>query len=148
MAEVRLGTLNKVLLMGRLTRDPESRFTPSGAAVLNFGIAVNRRFRDQSGEWRDDVCYVNIVAWQKLAERLGEVLKKGSAVLVEGRLQSRSWETKDGQKRSTIEVNAMSVQTLDKRGEGSYSPTPQSDSESVNAGATAASGGEDDDIPF
>ncbi len=148
MAEVRLGTLNKVLLMGRLTRDPESRYTPSGAAVLNFGIAVNRRFRDQSGEWRDDVCYVNVVAWQKLAERLGEVLKKGSAVLVEGRLQSRSWETQDGQKRSTIEVNAMSVQALDKRSDGDFSPQPQSKSEPVGAGSTPASGDEDDDIPF
>jgi len=143
MAELRLGTLNKVLLMGRLTRDPESRYTPSGAAVLNFGLAVNRRFRDQSGEWRDDVCYVNVVAWQKLAERLGEVLKKGSAVLVEGRLQSRSWEAQDGQKRSTIEVNAMTVQTLDKRGEGSFTPQTVPDAPGENV-PTA----DDDDIPF
>lgn len=143
MAEVRLGTLNKVLLMGRLTRDPESRYTPSGAAVLNFGLAVNRRFRDQSGEWRDDTCFINVVAWQKLAERLTEVLKKGSAVLVEGRLQSRSWETKDGQKRNTIEVNAASVQTLDKRGEGSF----------AGQSMPEAPGGDtpppdDDEIPF
>lgn len=146
MAEVRLGTLNKVLLMGRLTRDPESRYTPSGAAVLNFGIAVNRRFRDQSGEWRDDTCFVNCVAWQKLAERLAESLKKGSAVLVEGRLQSRSWETQDGQKRSTIEVNALSVQSLDKRGEGSFSES--SPSSPPDAPDNDDSGQDDDEIPF
>ena len=118
MAEVRLPTLNKVMLTGRLTRDPETRYTPSGAAVCNMGIAVNRRYRGSSGEWQEEVCYVNIVAWSKLAERLGETLKKGSAVMVEGRLQSRSWETKDGQKRNTIEVNALSVQSLDKRSGG------------------------------
>ena len=118
MAEVRLPTLNKVMLAGRLTRDPETRYTPSGAAVCNMGIAVNRRFRGSSGEWQEEVCYVNVVAWSKLAERLGETLKKGSAVMVEGRLQSRSWETKDGQKRNTIEVNALSVQSLDKRSGG------------------------------
>ena len=127
MAEVRLGTLNKVLLIGRLTRDPESRFTPSGSAVLNFGIAVNRRFRDQSGEWRDDTCFINVVAWQKLAERLAETLKKGTAVLVDGRLQSRSWETQDGQKRTTIEVNAQSVQSLDKREASGMSEQPVPD---------------------
>lgn len=118
MAEVRLPTLNKVMLTGRLTRDPETRYTPSGAAVCNMGIAVNRRFRGSSGEWQEEVCYINVVAWSKLAERLGETLKKGSAVMVEGRLQSRSWETKDGQKRNTIEVNALSVQSLDKRSGG------------------------------
>ncbi len=143
MAEVRLGTLNKVLLIGRLTRDPESRYTPSGAAVLNFGIAVNRRFRDQSGEWRDDTCFVNVVAWQKLAERLTEVLKKGSAVMVEGRLQSRSWETKEGQKRTTIEVNAASVQTLDKRSEGSFAA--QSVPEAPGGDSSPP---DDDEIPF
>ena len=118
MAEVRLATLNKVLMTGRLTRDPETRYTPSGAAVCNFGIAVNRRYRAQSGEWQEEVCFVNVVAWSKLAERLGEQLKKGSAVFVEGRLQSRQWETQDGQKRTTIEVNALSVQHLDKRNTG------------------------------
>jgi single-strand DNA-binding protein len=144
MAEVRLGTLNKVLLIGRLTRDPESRYTPSGAAVLNFGIAVNRRFRDQSGEWRDDTCFVNCVAWQKLAERLAETLKKGSAVLVEGRLQSRSWETQDGQKRNTIEVNALSVQSLDKRGEGGFGG-PSSMPEAPDGDDSPQ---DDDEIPF
>ncbi len=145
MADVRLGTLNKVLLMGRLTRDPESRYTPSGAAVLNFRLAVNRRFRDQSGEWRDDTCYIDIVAWQQLAERLSQTLKKGSAVFVEGRLQSRSWETQEGQKRTTIEVNAASVQNLDKReSSGSFdSPPPEPE-----AAGSSTSSNDDDDVPF
>lgn len=141
MADVRLGTLNKVLLIGRLTRDPEMRYTSSGVGVLNIGIAVNRRFRDQSGEWREDTCFINAIAWQKTAERLSETLKKGSAVQVEGRLQSRTWETKDGQKRNTIEVNAMSVQCLDKRDSFSGEEIPADSGE----GAPPPS---DDDIPF
>jgi single-strand DNA-binding protein len=143
MAEVRLGSLNKVLLIGRLTRDPETRYTTGGAAVLNFGIAVNRRFQDQSGEWRDETCFINVVAWRKLAERLSSVLKKGSAVLVEGRLQSRSWEGQDGQRRNAIEVNAMSVQVLDRR-EGAPSSTEEA---SADAGPEPPAP-EDDEIPF
>ena len=146
MAEVRLGSLNKVLLMGRLTRDPESRYTAAGAAMLTFGLAVNRRFQDASGEWRDDVCFVNVVTWRKLAERLANSLTKGSAVFVEGRLQSRSWEGQDGQRRSTIEVNAMSVQSLDKREQsGGGGESPQ---ESYEAPETAPPAAEEDDIPF
>lgn len=141
MAEVRLGTLNKVLLMGRLTRDPETRYTASGAPVVNFGLAVNRRYQDQSGEWRDETCFVNAVAWRKLAERLSSQLKKGSAVFVEGRLQSRSWEAQDGTRRSTIEVNAMSVQVLDKREGGSSESVPSEPDAEMPPG-------EDDDIPF
>ncbi len=104
----------------------------------NFGIAVNRRFRDASGEWRDDTCFVNVVAWQQLAERLAGRLGKGVAVLVEGRLQSRTWEAKDGGKRSTIEINAQSVQVLDKQ--GSHAP-PASDE-------PAPPQMDDDEIPF
>ncbi len=153
MAEVRLPTLNKVMLTGRLTRDPETRYTPSGAAVCNMGIAVNRRFRGSSGEWQEEVCYINVVAWSKLAERLGETLKKGSAVMVEGRLQSRSWETKDGQKRNTIEVNALSVQSLDKRsggyegGGGGYDGGGSSDSVPEPPPADGF-GDAEDEVPF
>ena len=144
MADVRLGTLNKVLLIGRLTQDPEMRYTPSGAAVLNMRLAVNRRYQDQGGEWRDDTCFVNAVAWQKTAERLAQILKKGSAVLVEGRLQSRSWETQDGQKRTTIEVNAMSVQNLDRRDASSA----QEGGTPAGSGGGGFPGDSDDDIPF
>jgi single-strand DNA-binding protein len=146
MADVRLGSLNKVLLIGRLTRDPETRYTSSGAAVVNFGIAVNRRFQDQSGEWRDDTCFINVVAWRKLAERLSNQLGKGSAVLVEGRLQSRSWEAQDGSRRSTIEVNALSVQVLDRRDSGSSGPP--SDAGDAGDEADLPPGEDEDDIPF
>jgi single-strand DNA-binding protein len=141
MAEVRLGSLNKVLLIGRVTRDPETRYTTAGAAVLNFGIAVNRRFQDQAGEWRDETCFINVVTWRKLAERLSALLKKGSAVLVEGRLTSRSWEGQDGQRRSTIEVNAMSVQVLDRRESGGGEEPSQEPAAEIPPA-------EDEDIPF
>jgi single-strand DNA-binding protein len=114
MADLRLGTLNRVFLIGRLTRDPELRFVPSGTAVVNFRIAVNRLYKTTSGEKKEEVCYVNIVAWRKLAELCGEYLKMGSPVLVEGRLQSRSWETEDGQKRSNLEVVADKIEFLGK----------------------------------
>jgi len=114
MSDVKLLALNKVLLSGRLTRDPELRYTPSGVAVMTFSLALNRRYKDQSGEWKDEVSFVNVVAWQRQAELASEYLKKGSAVYVEGRLQSRSWETGEGQKRSVLEVRAERLQFLDR----------------------------------
>lgn len=121
--ELRLPSLNKILITGNCTWDPEIRYLQSGTAMIRFGIASTRRFQDtKSGEWKDDTCFVNVVAWAQLAERLGDTLKKGSAVLVEGRLQSRSWETENGEKRTTIEINADRVQALDRRGTGEGSP--------------------------
>jgi single-strand DNA-binding protein len=114
MSDLRLVSINKVLLSGRLTRDPELRYTPSGVAVMTFSLALNRRYKDQSGEWKDEVSYVNVVVWQRQAELASEYLKKGSAVFVEGRLQSRSWETSEGQKRSVLEVKAERLQFLDR----------------------------------
>ena len=114
MSDIKLVTINKVMLSGRLTRDPELRYTPSGVAVMTFSLALNRRYKDQSGEWKEEVSFVNVVAWQKQAELASEYLKKGSAVFVEGRLQSRSWETSEGQKRSVLEVRAERLQFLDR----------------------------------
>ena len=129
---LRLGTLNKVLINGYLTKDPELRHTAGGTAVLNFGIASNRRYKDASGEWQDDATFINVVAWKETAERMAERLQKGSAAFVEGRLQSRSWETKEGQKRSTIEICAITVQALDKyeeqdAGTAENAPPPSDD---------------------
>ena len=143
MADLRLPTLNRVTLVGRLTRDPELRYIPSGAAVLSFSIAVNRRYKAQSGEWKDDTTFVDVVAWQALAERLNETLKKGSPVFVDGSLTSRSWETPEGQKRSKIEVRAMSVQPLERMGPESKEAEEQP-SEEVPPEAK----GEEGDIPF
>lgn len=114
MADVKLATVNKVLLSGRLTRDPELRYTPSGTAVSSFSVASSRSYRGQDREWKQTVAYVNVVAWSKQAVLVNEYLKKGSAVFVEGRLNSRSWETEEGQKRSALEVVAERVQFLDR----------------------------------
>jgi len=109
-----MANLNKVFLIGNLTRDPELRYTPAGVAVANLGLAVNRRFRDKTGELREDVCFLTVTVWDKQAEACCQYLQKGSPIFVEGVLQSRSWETNDGQKRSTIDVRAERVQFLGK----------------------------------
>lgn len=109
-----MANLNKVFLIGRLARDPELRYIPSGTAVATFTVATNRAYTLASGEKREESCFVRVVAWARQAELCGEYLSKGSPVFVEGRLQSRSWETPEGQKRSTIEVVAQNIQFLSK----------------------------------
>ena len=105
-------TLNKVMLIGNLTRDPEMRSLPSGQSVTTFSIALNRTYQTPQGEKKDEVTFVKIVTWAKLAEICNQYLKKGSSVFVEGRLQVRSWDAQDGTKRSSTEVVAGSVQFL------------------------------------
>lgn len=107
-------SFNKVILLGNLTRDPEVRYLPSGTAVVSFAIAVNRRFK-QGDETKDEVSYIDIVAFGKTAENCGQYLNKGDGVLVDGRLQQRRWETEDGQKRSKVEVVAQTVNFMPKR---------------------------------
>jgi single-strand DNA-binding protein len=99
---------NKVILIGNLTRNPELRYTPSGTPVANFGLAVNRRFR-QGDDQKEEVCFVDIVVFGKQAEHCGQYLSKGDGAIVDGRLQQRRWETEDGQRRSKHEVVAQSV---------------------------------------
>ena len=111
-------SLNRVLLIGNLTRDPELRYLPSGQAVATFTIAVNRVYNSQSGEKKEDTSFIRVVVWARRAEVCNEYLKKGSPVFVEGRLQSRSWEAQDGTKRSSIEVVAQNVQFLGRSGRG------------------------------
>lgn len=105
---------NKVILIGNLTRDPELRYTPQGTTVCNFGIAVNRKYK-QAEEMKEEVTFINIVVFGKQADTCGQYLNKGSAVLIEGRLQERRWETEDGQKRSRHEVVAQSVRFMPRR---------------------------------
>ncbi|MDD5495678.1 MAG: single-stranded DNA-binding protein [Candidatus Omnitrophica bacterium] len=107
-----MANLNKVFLIGNLTRDPELRYVPSGTAVATFTIAVNRVYKSQAGENKEETSFIRVVVWGRRAEVCGEYLSKGSPVFVEGRLQSRNWESQDGQKRSTIEVIADNVQFL------------------------------------
>jgi single-strand DNA-binding protein len=103
--------------MGNLTRDPELRQTPTGQNVTSFSLALNRSYKDASGEWQEATDYIDIVAWGPLAERVSQYLTKGRRCLVQGRMQSRSWE-QDGQKRSKVEVLANDVTFLDSRGGG------------------------------
>ena len=107
---------NKVILIGNLTKDPEIRYTPGGTAVANFRMAVNRRYK-QGEEFKEEVCYIDIVVFGKQAESCGQYLNKGSGVIVEGRLQERRWEAEEGQKRSKHEVVAQTVRFLPKRQE-------------------------------
>jgi len=104
-------SLNQVTLMGNLTRDPELRQTPTGQNVCSFSLALNRSYKDSSGEWQEATDYIDIVAWGPLAERVSQYLTKGRRCLVQGRLQSRSWE-QEGQKRSKVEVVAQDVTFL------------------------------------
>ena len=111
--------LNKVFLIGNLTRDPELRVTPKGTAICQFGIAVNRQFKDESGATRDETTFVDIEAWGKQGELVAKYLSKGSLAMVEGRLKLDQWEDKaSGQKRSKLKVVLDNVQFLSSRGSG------------------------------
>ncbi|MCW0219683.1 MAG: single-stranded DNA-binding protein [Prosthecobacter sp.] len=112
-----MASLNKVMLIGNLTRDPEVRYTPKGSAVCDMAIAVNRRYLTESGERQEEVTYLDIVLWGKQAELAGQFLAKGRSVFIEGRLQMDSWEDKaTGQKRSKIKIVAENMQFLDSKG--------------------------------
>ena len=114
-----MANLNRVLLIGNLTRDPEIRYTPKGTAVAEIGIAVNRVFSGEDGEKREEVTFVDVTLWSRLAEIAEQYLKKGRSVFIEGRLQLDSWDDKQtGQKRSRLRVVGENLQMLGARGEG------------------------------
>ena len=115
MSDLKMPDINNVIMAGNLTSDPSFRKTTNGTPVANFYIASNRRFKDNSGQWRENVCYVGVVAWYKLAESCHENLKKGSAVLVDGELQSRTWKNEDGTTKNVVEIKARRIQFLNKR---------------------------------
>jgi single-strand DNA-binding protein len=142
-----MASLNKVLLIGNLTRPPELRYTPSGMAVADIRLAVNRNFTTRSGERRDESLFINVVVWDKQAENCSEYLDKGSQIFVEGRLQVREWDGKDGQKRTATEVVAERVQFLSrtKTPGGTAAPAAVGAPQSF---ADEAPGGGDDDVPF
>lgn len=114
-------SLNKATLIGNLTRDPELRYTPRGTAVCGFSVATNRQWKTDSGETKEDAEFHRIVAWDKLAEICSQLLNKGSKVYVEGRLQTRKWQTKEGEDRQTTEVVISDMLLLDSKGGGSSS---------------------------
>jgi single-strand DNA-binding protein len=161
---------NSVTLVGNVTRDPELRFTPSGQAVATFGLAVNRRWQNrQNNEWEEQTSFFDVKCWAQMAENVGESLHRGARVIVSGRLEQRSWETENGDKRSKVEVVADEIApslrwatveiTKNERrepgqggGSGAGRPIPNEPSSS-GAGAGAAGGGggggyNDDEEPF
>jgi single-strand DNA-binding protein len=154
MLELKLAELNRVFLIGRLTKDPEVRQTSNGTPVANFTIAMNRKYKSGTGEFKEDTTYVGIVAWQKLAELCEKFLAKGRAVLVEGKMQNRSWETEDGQKRSTLEVRADRIEFLDRESRANGAPGnaappfPAEGTDPAPAGYEASAEKSDDDLPF
>lgn len=135
--------LNRIILIGRLTRDPELRYIPSGHPVASFTLAVDRPFANQQGERQTD--FIDIVAWRRLAEQVTQHLSKGRLVAVEGRLQIRSYETQDGQKRKVAEVVADGVRFLDRKAPGAGPETAGAPAE-MEAEPAADGGG--DDVPF
>jgi single-strand DNA-binding protein len=136
-------SFNQVILMGNLTRDPELRQTPNGSNVCSFSLALNRSYKGADGNWQEATDYIDVVAWGPLGERVAQYLSKGRPCLVNGRLQSRSWE-QDGQKRSKVEVNAQDVTFLGGPGEGGNGSAPQS--KSSDGGTSNSTGKKKDDV--
>lgn len=152
-----MASFNKVILLGNLTRDPEVRYTPKGSAVCDLGLAVNRNYTLENGEKREEVTFVDVVLWARLAEIAGEYLKKGRPVFIEGRLQMDSWDDKQtGQKRTKIRVVGETMQLLGSRPSGAAGDAPESEKPPRAAGKAAASSApaatapapDDDEIPF
>jgi single-strand DNA-binding protein len=143
--------LNKVMLIGNLGRDPEIRYTKSGQAVANFTLATTEGWTNRSGEREERTEWHRIVAWGKLAETCGEYLSKGKQIYVEGRIQTREWEDRDGNKRYTTEVNANQILMLGRRGEGpGDAARPSADAPPLppEGEGEGEGGGGGDDIPF
>lgn len=134
---------NRIILIGRLTRDPELRYVPSGAPVASFTLAVDRPFKDQQGNRETD--FIDVVAWRKLAEQVSQYMSKGRMVAVEGRLQIRSYETQDGQKRKVAEVVADGVRFLDRARTAAPGPGAP---EAAPVAEEPAQTGSDEDVPF
>lgn len=150
-----MGSYNRVILVGNLTRDPELRYIPSGTAVAEIGLAVNDRRKNASGEWVDETTFVDVTLWARQAEIANEYLSKGSSVLIEGRLKLDTWES-DGQKRSKLRVVGERMQMLGSRGGGGGGGGGRSQSSEYSEPADYDTGGvpaskrppQDDDIPF
>lgn len=157
-----MASYNKVILMGNLTRDPEMKYLPSGTAVANFGIAMSERYTDrQSGEQRENVCFVDVEAWDRQAEVVNEYLSKGSPIFIEGSLKFDSWETPEGEKRNKLKVRLLRFQFIGGKQDGDEgggytqatpadtTPMPeQSGQSSTPSTGESDTSSTDDDIPF
>ena len=154
-----MASFNKVILLGNLTRDPEVRYTPKGSAVCDLGVAVNRVYTTDTGEKREEVTYVDVVLWSRLAEIAGEYLKKGRPIFIEGRLQLDTWDDKQsGQKRSKLRVIGETMQLLGSRPGGGTAPAEAGDEDRQARSGSKPSAPptkpatpaepDDDEIPF
>lgn len=148
-----MANFNKVLLMGNLTRDPELRYTPNGTAVATIGVAVNRRWKDENGQQREETTFVDVEAFGRTAENIGQYFKKGRPIFIEGRLRYQTWEDKQsGQKRSKLSVTLENFQFVDSQrgadaGGAAPAPAPQRPATAADA-ASDTPPPEDDDVPF
>ncbi|MBE3035660.1 MAG: single-stranded DNA-binding protein [Candidatus Atribacteria bacterium] len=144
------GDLNSFIGIGRLTRDPELRYTPGGKGVCKFGIAINRTYRNQDGNNIEEVLFINVTTWGKQAENVSQFLKKGRRVAISGELRSNNWQDKEGNKRTSFEINARTVQFLDLvKGAGAVEEGPAEREENIpdepiNEDTSIA----EEDIPF
>lgn len=136
---------NRVVLVGNLTRDPELRYTPSGTAVTDIGLAVNDRRKNQAGEWVEETTFVDVTLWGRTAEIASEYLSKGSSALIEGRLKLDTWET-DGQKRSKLKVIGEKLQLLGGRGQGPGGGGPAGGGGRRSSGGGGGGGGGEPDF--
>jgi single-strand DNA-binding protein len=142
------GDINRVVLVGRLTRDPELRHLPSGSPVLQLGLAVNGRMQDQAGNWVDKPNFFDVKLFGNRAEGIAPHLAKGKRIGVDGRLDWSSWEAQDGSKRSKVEIVAFDIQFLDSRGDAEAQPQYVPTSDVAANQDDFAPAGVDDDIPF
>jgi single-strand DNA-binding protein len=138
-----MASYNRVLLMGNLTRNPEIRYTPTGTAVADLGLAINENFKNKAGEVVEQTCFVDVVVWGRQAETSAEYLHKGSPVFVEGRLQLDQWENQQGEKRSKLRVRADRIQFVGASGKGT-----ESAASSGEAAPQQPPMHDDDDVPF
>jgi len=143
-----MASLNKVMLIGNLGKDPEVRYTTSGQGVASFSLATTEKYKNKSGEWEEKTEWHNIVFWGRQAEICGEYLSKGKTVFVEGRLQTRKWQDKDGRDRYTTEIVGEKMQMLSPKGDGGRAPGGRGGSEPTAAYDDPVGYNQEDDIPF
>ena len=141
-----MASLNKVMLIGNLGKDPEVRYTPAGVAVASFNLATGERFKNKNGEWEERTEWHRVTLWSKLAEIAGEYLAKGKTVYIEGRLQTRKWQDNSGNERYTTEIVGEKMQMLSPKGETRRGG--DTSSEPVSGGGYEEPPFQDDDIPF
>lgn len=148
-----MSSLNKAMIIGRLGRDPEVRYTQSNTAVATLSVATSERYKDKQGEWKENTEWHRVVAWGRLAEICQEYLKKGSQVYIEGPIQTRQWEDKEGQTRYTTEIKALTMTMLDSKGSsdgGENVPSQPDSSQPVSSNVDLSEDFDDmdDDLPF